>query len=72
MAKKLTSVFVVVDSDGIQATCKDFTSAEGKAVNMFVMSHSDIKILEVVNAWSVDLPEEPQPEVTSVALEDLE
>lgn len=72
MAKKLTSVFLVVDSDGIQGTYKTFNLAKEKSEELWQYEDKDSKILEVVNVWSVGLPEEPQPEVTSVALEDLE
>ena len=72
MAKKLTSIFVIVNSNGIQGTRKTFNLAKEKADELFIFEDSSSTILEVVNAWEVQAPEEPQPEVTSVDLEDLE
>ena len=72
MAKKITSVFVVVDSGGIRGVRKSFNLAKEKADELFDVEDSSSTILEVINAWEVQAPEEPQPEVTSVDLEDLE
>lgn len=71
MAKKLTSIFLVVTADGIEHNCKTYNLAREKAEELFNYQDKGSWILEVVNAWSVDVPEEPAPQVTTVNLEDV-
>lgn len=70
--KPLTSVFVVVSENGIEGTKTTFHSAKEQADNLWICEDKPSKILEVVNAWDVDLPEEPNPEISKMDLEDLE
>lgn len=74
MKKKITpvkSVFVVVNDDGISETFTKFHDAEQQAKSEVEIGELNVKILEVVNAWEVDIPHEPEPETTQIDLSDL-
>lgn len=74
MKKKITpvkSVFVVVNDDGISETFTKFNDAEQQAKLEVEIGELNVKILEVVNAWEVDIPHEPEPETNQIDISDL-
>lgn len=74
MAKKikLDRVWVILSSDGLHSTEITFDKAKEEAKKLREYEEADeVKILEVVAAWVVDFPEEPQPEVWKMELGEM-
>lgn len=68
---KRKSVFVVVNDGGISDTFSKFHDAEQQAKLEVETGELNVKILEVVSAWEVDVPHDPEPETTQIELSDL-
>lgn len=63
--------FIVVDSEGLQLERKKYDDAFREAEKLCDNGSSDVKILQVVKAWSVEYPEEPSPEAYDLELGDI-
>lgn len=74
MKKKivLSTVFCVLHEDTLTASFTTFEKAEREAKDKLEMCEdADVKILEVVGAWTVGWLPEPVPEIWEIGLEEL-
>lgn len=65
------SVYVVVSENGIQGSATNFKKMEKIAKSLVGEGASGVVILEVINSWSVELPEEPEPESNELNIKDI-
>lgn len=64
--------FLIFASGKYQGEANSYEEAENKAIELLEDSESDIYFFQVSRAWSVEYPEEPEPEVFSVNLENVD
>lgn len=74
MAKKLKvdRLWLVASGNVINRIVTTFDKAKKEGVEMRDADEEDVRIFEVVGAWQVEFPDEPQPEVFGLELKDVE
>lgn len=68
--KKIEKVFIVVPATD-PLIYKSLAEAQETAIDECSVGGQDMQIFEVVRTWYVQIPEEPEPEVTEDELGDL-
>ena len=68
--KKIEKIYIVVPATGT-LIYKTLLDAQVSAKDECSIGGQDMQIFEVVRAWYVQIPEEPEPEVNEDVLGDL-
>ena len=70
--KKPPATLFLVFADGeFQSQTETYDEAKSKAIELLEDSKGDVKIFEVSRAWAVEYPEEPDPDIYSMPLENV-
>lgn len=70
-SKLIDRVWIVISDDGFHSASVTFENAEIEAKDLVESGKLEVQIFEVVSAWSVDYPEEPDPVASQIDLDIL-
>lgn len=70
MTKKLDRVWVIVKDNELYSVEAPFDKAKKMAIDLLEQGE-EVKILEVVAAWEVEWPEEPDPELYKIDMGEI-